>query len=597
MRIDRFIISFIFLFYGFASPAQFTFRTIAPQEPVISGESFEIQYVVEGEDKIESFTCPPFTGFRLVTGPHIYHGSVIDLNIARPLVNTVYTLAALKPGKYFIPGARVVINGSALNSNDVFIQVISKQEAFKLNKRKDGSFYKNSEYFLHPAEDPIEKIRRNLFMKVTVDKKICYVGEPVVATYKLYSRLESKSDIVKNPGFYGFAVFDMVNLADHAQTIETINGKSFDVHTVRRVQLYPLQSGHYIIDPMEVSNKVEFSRSEVNKKTEQEIVEGVLVNNGDKETHNNTEVYESSLRTEAVPVDVKPLPAKNKTDSFTAAVGNFSIKAEVVKGALKKNEQGSLVISVTGKGNFTQITAPEINWPKGIDGFEPVIRDSIDRLRVPLAGTKTFRYSFVSNKPGQYKLDPVEFNFFNLDTNRFEKLLTDSLTIEISSHENSKGKIPVIGPAVAGNISWYWWVAIVVAGGAVTMLVIRKRKKRQLNVKEVPFPETPRLVIDEILLPPLMMLAAGEKNFYNELNKSVWKYLSQKIDLDGGNMSKSVLAKLLSDSGIEKEDVSGIIAVLRQCETGMYTNAISGSNNQELYDTARRVLKSIDEKI
>jgi len=129
------------------------------------------------------------------------------------------------------------------------------------------------------------------------------------------------------------------------------------------------------------------------------------------------------------------------------------------------------------------------------------------------------------------------------------------------------------------------------------MLVIRKRKKRQLNVKEVPFPETPRLVIDEILLPPLMMLAAGEKNFYNELNKSVWKYLSQKIDLDGGNMSKSVLAKLLSDSGIEKEDVSGIIAVLRQCETGMYTNAISGSNNQELYDTARRVLKSIDEKI
>jgi hypothetical protein len=348
---------------------------------------------------------------------------------------------------------------------------------------------------------------------------------------------------------------------------------------------------------MEVSNKVEFSRSEVNKKTEQEIVEGVLGNTGDRELRNNTEVYESSLRTEAVPVNVKPLPAKNKTDSFTAAVGNFSIKAVVVKDALKKNEQGSLIISVTGKGNFTQITAPDIKWPKGIDGFEPVIRDSLDRLQVPLAGTKTFRYSFVSNKPGQYKLDPVEFNFFNLDTNRFEKLTTDPLTIEVSSHENSRTKIPFVGPGVTGNISWYWWLCVIVAGGTVAAWVLWKRKKRQLNVKKFPIPQTPRLLIDEILLPPQMMLTAGERNFYSELNKSVWKFLSQKINLDGSNMSKSMLGKHLGDSGIEKEDISSIISVLQQCETGMYTDAVPGTNNQELYDKARQVLKSIDEKI
>ena len=51
-------------------------------------------------------------------------------------------------------------------------------------------------------------------MKVLVDKRSCFVGEPVLATFKLYSRLESKSDIVKNPGFYGFTVQDMINLAD-----------------------------------------------------------------------------------------------------------------------------------------------------------------------------------------------------------------------------------------------------------------------------------------------------------------------------------------------------------------------------------------------
>jgi len=304
-------LSLFFFTVGLISGAQTSFRTVAPQQPIIAGESFEVQYIVEGEGNIEAFTAPPFTGFRLVTGPHIYKGAVIDLNIARPLVNTVYTLAAIKPGHYLLRGAKTTVNGSEINSNDVFIDVISKEEAFKLNKRKDGSFYSNSEYFLRPGEDPIEKIKQNLFLKVLVDRHTCYVGEPVVATYKLYSRLESKSDIVKNPGFYGFAVHDMINLADKAQTTEIIHGKTFDVHTVRKVQLYPLQAGHYVIDPMEISNKVEFSRSEVNKKTEQEIVEGVL-HNAAAELHNNTEVYESAAQTESIPVFVKALPAKNK---------------------------------------------------------------------------------------------------------------------------------------------------------------------------------------------------------------------------------------------------------------------------------------------
>ena len=57
-------------------------------------------------------------------------------------------------------------------------------------------------------------------MKVLVDKKVCFVGEPVTATFKLYSRLESKSDIVKNPGFYGFTVQDMINLDNRLTAVE-----------------------------------------------------------------------------------------------------------------------------------------------------------------------------------------------------------------------------------------------------------------------------------------------------------------------------------------------------------------------------------------
>src|SRR5215208_5806025 len=91
-----------------------------------------------------------------------------------------------------------------------------------------------STYFLSRGEDPLKKIRDNLFLKIMVDKHSCYIGEPLVATFKLYSRLQSTSEVIKNPGFYGFSVYDMVNLDDKLESLEIHNGNSFDVHIIRK---------------------------------------------------------------------------------------------------------------------------------------------------------------------------------------------------------------------------------------------------------------------------------------------------------------------------------------------------------------------------
>lgn len=594
------ILTFFLFTVCFPAGAQTNFRTVAPQQPVIAGEPFEVQYIMEGEENIETFTAPVFTGFRFVTGPHIYKGSVIDLNISRPLVNTVYTLAAIKPGRYLLHGAKAVVKGSEISSNDVFIEVISKAEAFRLNRRKDGSFYTSSEYFLRPGEDPIKKMRQNLFLKVMVDRRSCYVGEPIVATYKLYSRLESKSDIVKNPGFYGFAVQDMINLADKSQVTETINGKTFDVHTVRKVQLYPLQAGNYVIDPMEISNKVEFSRSEVNKKTEQEIVEGVLHNAAD-EIHDNTEVYENSSKTEPIPVIVKALPAKSKTDSFTAAVGDFTITAELDKKEIAKNQQCHLIVSIKGKGNFTQIIPPVIKWPAGIDAFEPVIKDSIDRLQVPLTGTKTFRYAFVSGKAGNYEIPAIELNFFNPDTNHFEKISTDVQTVQVNNEEVKK-EITGEMKNISTSKNVYRWVA----AGTLLMLALlaflirmnkQNKKKAEQLIREEVISSEPDLSIDKIMELPQMMMVADDNHFYKELNKSIWEYFRQKLHISGSAISKPLLIQDLKAAGINDKSLIDLLTIMSQCETVVYTDTAPEIQKEELFTETKKVLKAIHQQL
>src|SRR5262249_45578323 len=161
--------------------------------------------------------------------------------------------------------------------------------------------------------------------------------------------------------------------------------------------------------PMEVANEVEFSRSIVNKKTEQEVTENMYGAQEDDDENNkdkNAEVYKLNIKTNPVTVKVRPLPVKNAADTFAGAVGSFSIKASVEKDSVSRNEEDSLIITVSGAGNFQRVGSPLISWPKDIEFFEPSVKDTLDKQQVPLTGERRFRYIFLSNKPGRYTIPP-----------------------------------------------------------------------------------------------------------------------------------------------------------------------------------------------
>ncbi|HVZ56783.1 MAG TPA: BatD family protein, partial [Chitinophagaceae bacterium] len=466
-----------FLLAGSVAPAQAGFRTVVPRQPVVAGEPFEVQYILENPGNAGQVVAPVFEGFRLAAGPHVYRGSLQQAGQSLPLVNTAYTLIARRPGKWLIRGARVVVDGREMRSNDAYIQVLPPAQAGAGDRASRSAGGDPSDYFLRPGEDPMEKIRRNLFLKVEVNRRSCYVGEPVVATFRLYSRLESRSDIVKNPGFYGFAVYDMINLDDKVQGIETIGGRSFDVHTIRQVQLYPLQAGRFVIDPMELTNRIEFSRSEVNRRTEQQIAEGVA---GEEPAGGNpgTEVYETSLRTDPVSVEVRPLPARTHADSFNAGVGQFVLEARLADTSLARGQEGTLLVSLAGRGNFRQISAPVIAWPDGVESFEPSLADSLTRNQAPFSGRRTWQFGFLSTRPGFYHIPPIVFHYFDPASGVYRQLRSQPLAFQVSyrtpaereSHPptaspglRKRGLSPATWAALAtgwlgllAGLAWYW---------------------------------------------------------------------------------------------------------------------------------------------
>src|SRR5207342_1264390 len=115
---------------------------------------------------------------------------------------------------------------------------------------------------VRPGENVSDKIRKNFFIKVEVSKTDCYLGEPIVATYKLYARLRSDSRVTRHPSLNGFSVYDMIDPTDDRVSVEKVNGKNFSVHIIRKSQLIPLQAGDVTLDPVELDNNIYFGRAD-----------------------------------------------------------------------------------------------------------------------------------------------------------------------------------------------------------------------------------------------------------------------------------------------------------------------------------------------
>ena len=476
MKTLAFIINFFILTCTLQS--QVIFRTVVPRQPVVAGESFPVQYVLEDAAVEDGFTPPDFKGLKIISGPDVYGGHTPGPDGPVALKNIVYTLVASKPGWLTIPGATAIRNNRTIKSNDVLIEVVSKQE---LQKRNELSAI--SEYYLKPGEDPYRKINDNLFIKASVDRQNCYIGQPVLATFKLYSRLESRSDIVKNPGFYGFTVHDILNLGDKHSITEMVNGKAFEVHTIRMVQLYPLQAGNFEIDPMEVMNKVEFSQTARKKHPEQKIVEGVFERRYTNDKPSAIS-YENTISTKPITIHVKPLPEKNKPPEFDGATGNFRIDASIDHPELAKNEKGMLVIRLSGQGNFVQLDAPTIDWPDGIEGFAPNVFDSLDKSLSPLKGTRTFNFPFVASKKGRFTIPPISFSFFNPDTNDYRTVQTNSIEINIQGEKEAAiaGTFGSKSTKGTGGLTWMLIALglIIIAVASIRLLpgLLKMREKK-----------------------------------------------------------------------------------------------------------------------
>ncbi len=285
----------------------------------------------------------------------------------------------------------------------------------------------------------------NIFVKVVLSKTNCVVNEPVLATYKFYTRLNGQSKVSELPTFTGCSVQEMTTENTFPE-MEEVNGKTFKSYIIRKVQLYPLHAGDIVLGAASVENVF----SLYNK--------GTTINdirNGTATTQNKTIVVSN----QPVAIHVADFPEKDKPADFDGAVGTFTIKAMVNKTNDTANENNSLQILIEGEGSFQNIVCPNITWPKNIEAFEATTTEMVNKVTYPASGAKVFDVPFIAKAKGKLTLPPISFSFYDMQTHAYKTVHTDVITINVTEAKASNIDLTKIHENIT-NFKYIWIVPV-----------------------------------------------------------------------------------------------------------------------------------------
>jgi hypothetical protein len=608
MRVGKFLL-FFGLLVAFCIPvsAQVKFSTVINDKEVGKEDYIQVEYRVENASSVESLTPPAFTGFTVVSGPMQQTGmTIINGNVSKS-EGITYVLKPSATGNFTIGGATAVVDGKQIHSNSVTVKITNappKQTSpannplFGLSMPEEAPEV-NEEYILRKDESAADKIKNNLFVKLDVSKTTCYAGEPIVATYKLYSRLKSESRVTKRHTLTQFSVYDMVQPEADNPTIEKINGKLYNMHIIRKVQLYPLQDGSFDLDPVEVDNTVRFLRlqGDGNKNSMQQMLDDYM--NG--VVDGKMEEQQISIASKPVTITVKALPAEGKPASFDGAVGKFTISSLLPKINITANETAILQVTLKGQGNLTLINAPQVQWPQGVEAYEPTVKENLDKTIAPISGGKLFEYSFAPKQTGKIIIPPIEFSYFDPSAKAYKIIRTDSIEANVSKGSKritSPGVTDNNQPSTPGNFKWIrlLWLLPLFAVAFLALLFNRKKNSPVKNITTVKpvQPATKKEVIapaDPFEGARYALNAVNSQLFYKETGKATWHILAEKFNLTSSQLNKPVVIRLLQQNNAAPETIQLLENVLNDCELALYTPVHTENDMRLTLDKAERLEK------
>lgn len=590
-----------------------TFETNAPML-VSAGEAFRIEFALNAKPDDNSFVPPSFDGFDVLAGPAVSQGSsirIINGEMSKSINYTItYVLLPQKSGDFRIGAAEAKVKDKTYRTRETIIEVRdnSSGDASGAGQSANRQQDDDNASLENRAGNQIGK--DDLMLRLTLSRRNVYKGEPIRATLKLYSRVNVVgSEGAKMPTFNGFWSQELET--EQGPFRETVGGKVYEAYNIAEYLLYPQQNGTLRIEPSELTV----------------VVQVVLQSNRgfDPFFGGGHEIYNlrRKLVTPEVTVSVKDFPA-GAPASFTGAVGKYTMEAKLSTDRLEANSAATATVKISGTGNLNFLQAPKLELPTSFELYDVKSDESLRTNGSGNTGYRRFEYPFIARAEGDYTIPPIEFTYFNPETEKYVTLSSQAFPIAITPDRNGGGAsqgvttvakkedvrllgndirfIKLGNPALRSHVTplvlsplYFIVAAAILILFAAVYAAMRKHIRDSRNTALVKGRRANKVAVQRFRTAAKYMKEQNRHAFYEEMLRALWGYLSDRFNIPVADLTKESVREELARRGAHDE-ARLITEIISECEEAQYSPSAS-VRMDEVYAEGIDIISRIESAI
>ena len=608
MRRIAFII-FTLLITGLAVFAQnIQFMASAPRVVEV-GEQFEITYSITQQPS--SLEAPKFKNLNLLGGPSTSSSSSVQFVNGKVTQSSSYSytyyFSASTPGTFTVDPAKATVDGKQYTSNSLTIQVagVAQSTSSQANTQQSNTNTNTQD------ADAVETSNDDVFVRVIVDKNTLYQGECIVATIKLFTRYNISELGNAEPAFNGFFREDIETQPLRSLTKEVYNNKVYYTGVLKRVLLYPQKSGDITINSFDLQTVVQMQVKSRGRSVFDDFW-GPQV-----------QEVKKTVKSRPVTIKVKPLPG-NAPASFKGAVGSFTFKAALDKQNVKTNDAINLKVAISGTGNLKTIEPFDIKFPSDFETYDPKTSVNVKASVSGSSGNKSFEYLMIPRHSGSFKIDPIEFTYFDTQSKQYKTLSSGEFNIVVEKGPNESSTTVVTGvgkedvkflgkdiqfiktqvPEFRKKGDYFFgslkfWLSFLIALVVFILLniLLQKQIRENANVLAVRNKKANKVAHKRLKDAHIFMKGNKNEEFFEYILKALWGYMSDKLSIPVSELSRERVVDETAKRNIEQELIQKFLSILDTCEFARYSPTQASSQMDEVYNDAISVISKIEQKM
>lgn len=548
-----------------------TFEASSSSKEVVLGSTFELSFSLK-DARGERFKAPPFSDFKIVSGPSEMRGMTIINGRSSSHQTWTYQLEPLRTGTFSIAAASIVVDGQTLSTKPLSVKVVPARPKPNVNVPPGSS--------------------DNIFIASELSSKGAYIGEQVTWRILLYTQLSIEgADLMELPDFKGFYAKEKRRFDTRVQ-YQTIRGKKYAVKTLHEEALFPQETGDIAIGTAKVRIGIE-----------QPGAFGAFL--GPKPV---------ILQTQALSLKVKSLPTPIPGD-FSGGVGRYDWALHTDRDSISTDDALALTVSVRGNGDSKRFAPPKLTVPAGLEVFDPKIKETEEYENgEEVVHSKVLEYVILPKEPGEYAIAPM-LVFFDTDSNRYRTLKADSLPpLLVTAGKNYRPEqpgfdtLPLPPPVVLPETSildnaMQWLQSPIFLGAFAFVLLLwaffiffKKQKRRPASATAAaPSPQmTAKFARDRLAKSARLLNGGDPRAFYDELFKGLQGYLTARLNLTPAQMTQENVRRILTERGISSGAIQNLLSVWQTCEQALFAGQMQSAQMSNTWRAAESVLQELE---